>query len=150
HNRLSKRSTSANLPRLLIGVHVTRFATDEGFIRFDRARHLVDRASVHGVANALSHKPSGSLSNFQAASDFVRTDPILTIGQQPHRAEPLIQADGRILENRSNLDGELLLAVEAFPQKARLEKRKALGFATRACRTLRTPFCGSDDIEADL
>jgi hypothetical protein len=84
--------------------------------RFDPAGHFVNRAVVHRVTNPLKHEPRGLLRNFKSAAHFVAGDSVLTIGEHPHRAKSLVQSDGRILEDRADLNGVLFLAIPALPQ----------------------------------
>src|ERR1035441_10145318 len=47
----------------LVLVHISRFAADESFVRFDLAGEFVDSAHGQGMADAMIHKPSGFLSH---------------------------------------------------------------------------------------
>ena len=92
--------------RPLAGVHVAGLAPDEGFIYFHLPRNRsVKRHRLHGKAYALKHEPRGFLSYFHIAGDFVACDPILAVDDQPRCGKPLVQADRRIFEDRSNLPG---------------------------------------------
>ena len=56
--------------------------------------------------------------------DFVGTNAVLGIHNQPHRAEPFVQRDWTSLENRSDLNGKLLLgrAIIALPNLAAFQE----------------------------
>jgi hypothetical protein len=53
------------------------------------------------------------LANIDISCYFTGANPVFAIGQHPGSHEPFIQADRRILENGSDLDGELTLGVMA-------------------------------------
>src|SRR5581483_2078025 len=101
------------------------------------ASHLVDAARVHCVPDAVKHEPCGPLSNLQVASNLVGTYAVLAVGNQPHGTEPLVQADSGVLEDRADLDGNLLAATKARPEKPCLEKRQLLAAAFWALRAFR-------------
>ena len=63
-----------------------------------------------------------SVCDIQRTSQFVRANAILAIAEHPHRAEPFIEANSRILENRPDLAGELLPGFEARPYQACLQE----------------------------
>lgn len=137
HYSLSVWAAPVNLCSALSDVHVSRLAADEGFIRFDLSGHLVDASSVHRVPKALQHEPCGLLRDANSASDLVAAHSILAVGKQPHRAKPLVQSYRAVLENRADLNGELLFAVKALPHQARFEKREPFGLAAWTLRAVR-------------
>ena len=117
-------------------VHVARLAADVGFVHFDVAAQFaaaVVLVFLHGETNALEHEPCGLLRDADSASDFVRADAVLRVGDHPHARQPLIQAERGVLENRAGLEGELSLRVTglALPSVAGLVEidrlRPALG-----------------------
>jgi len=116
----------------LVGVHIAGLAADEGFIRFDLARELVECASVHRMTNPVEHEPCRLLRNVDVARDFIRANAVLAVGNQEHRAEPLVEADWRVFEDRPDLDGELFFAIQALPHQPCVEERGALALAARA------------------
>ena len=120
-----------DLSGVLTVVHVASLATDEGFIRFDRAGHLVDAPGTLCVANPVKHEPCRLLSYLKHSRDLVGRHAVLAIGQHPHRGKPLAQTDGRILENRAHFYAELLAAREAGPHQPCLEKRELLTLTAR-------------------
>jgi len=82
------------------------------------------------------------------AGNLVRTNSVLAVGKQPHSTEPFVQLDWRILEDRPDLNRELLPAFKASPRKTRLNKRQTLRRATRALRAFR-PFGLGNSIQAN-
>jgi hypothetical protein len=117
-------------------VHVPRFSADKSLIRFDGAGHFVEGSVVHRVTNSLQHEPSGLLSDSKATRDFVAANTVLAIRQHPHRCEPFIETNRRIFKDCPDLHGELLLAIQAFPHQARLEKRQPTTQAPGAERAI--------------
>jgi hypothetical protein len=128
-HRISAHRYSVPLP-----AHVSRLATDEGFVRFNRTSHLIDSAVVLRVPDTMQHEPRRLLSYLKCARDLVRTYSVLAVRQQPHCGEPLIESDGAILEDCPDVNRELLPAFQARPHQPRLEKRQAVRGATRAFR----------------
>jgi CheY-like chemotaxis protein len=93
-------------------VHVPRFSADEGFIRLDFATKFASEVLIlHCQADAMQHKPSRLLSDLHVSRNLVTADTVLAVGDHPHRHEPLIQSDCRILHDGSDLDGKLALGV---------------------------------------
>ena len=86
------------------------------------------------MANTLEHEPCRPLRHVDVPPNLVGANAVLAIGDQEHSAEPFIEPDGGIFEDRSHLDGELLFAVKALPYKARVEKRNPLRLALGATR----------------
>lgn len=122
---------------------VLRLAADVGFIDFDRSAitsaHLRKRTALHRFANAMEHEPCGLLSHSNSAMKFIARDAVLATANHPDSGHPLIEADRRILKNRPNLDGELLLAAVAEPEFPRFHKRVGIRAATRACNLVVRP-----------
>jgi len=134
---LSEGSATVDLSFPLGAVHIPCCTTDESLIGFDGARHLVNRSGVHGVADALVHKPCCLLGHSKRAPDLITGDSILAVPHHPHGREPLAKANRGILEDRTNLHGELLAAFEASPGETSLDKGQPFGFATRTFGTVR-------------
>src|SRR5207253_2122857 len=67
------------------------------------------------------HEPRGLLRDLHVARDLVGADAVLAVRKQPHREEPLVEADRRVLEHRADLARKLTLRVLrlALPQVAR-------------------------------
>jgi len=68
----------------------------------------------------VKHKPRRLLSDPDGLGDLATTDAILAIEDHPHGSEPLVQRDGGILHDGSDLDGELTLGMmgTALPDAA--------------------------------
>ena len=63
---------------------------------------------------------------------IIAGNPILAIGHHPEGSHPLIESDGRILEDRTYLERELLLAGIAIPNLASLDEGMLLPTTPRA------------------
>src|SRR5580658_3046273 len=97
YDLFTPRAASMYLFLALVPMHEACRAADEGFVRFDRARHLVDRSVVGSVANAVHHEPRGFLRDFEGLPDFVAGDSVLAVGHHPHGAKPFVESNGGIL-----------------------------------------------------
>src|SRR5438309_6929795 len=114
-------------------VHESRLAADERFINFNfrtGTAQLHKRFILQHKPNALKHEPSRLLSDAERASEFRRTDSILTVHKQPKCSHPFIKSKRRILKDGSDFERELLLASIAEPQAPRLDKRVLFRSAT--------------------
>src|SRR5712692_8724532 len=56
-------------------------------------------ARLESKPDAMEHKPRTLLSDAQCTVNLPRTDAVFAIRNHPHRAEPLIQRDRRILKD---------------------------------------------------
>ena len=92
-------------------VHVARLSPDESFINFDFPAQLSERTILQGKPNPMHHKPSGLLSDPEVTRHFIGTDSVFAIAQHPNCGKPLIEADGRVLEDGPDLDRELPLGM---------------------------------------
>lgn len=65
----------------------------------------------------MEHKPSSLLCNAKVAGDFVGTDSVLAVGDDPHCGKPLVEIDGGVFKDGSDLSGELFtrMLVLALP-----------------------------------
>ena len=72
---------------------------------------------------ALQHEPCRLLRDPKSAMNLHTGDTVLAIDQQPESSHPLIESKRRILENGSEFQAELLLALVAEPHAASLYKR---------------------------
>ena len=99
-------------------------AADVGLIDFNLSVHFAEEPVVrlHGQPDTMEHEPSGFLGNAEIAGQFVGADPVLAVHQHPHGRQPQGQLDRGVLEDRTDLDGELLPAVPALPDPAGLEE----------------------------
>jgi hypothetical protein len=84
-----------------------RFATDEGFVRFDFSVQLAAVLGLKRKPQTRQHEPRGFLGDTERARQFVTADAILAVGEQPERGKPLLKADSRILKDGSDLEREL-------------------------------------------
>ncbi len=116
----------------LRNVHVASLAADESLVRLDLASELDGGILMHDLTDAMQYEPSRLLGNSDAAVHLVARDAVLASTDHPNSHHPLIEAKGRILENGSDLEAELLLAPVAHPDTARLDKGVLLRPATGA------------------
>ncbi len=75
-------------------MHVAGKTADESLVNFDLAAQLSAVAILQSKSDAVSHEPSGFLSDAKPACDFVAADAVLVVGNHPHCGKPLIKADG--------------------------------------------------------
>ena len=150
YDLFTARSASVYLLFALMLMHEACRAADKGFIRFNRAGHLVDRSGMGRVANAVHHEPRGLLGDFESLPDLVGANAVLAVRHHPHGAEPFIQTNRRILEDRTDLNGELLLAVPALPDQPRSEVGSFLAGAARADGLTVGPLNSSNLVDAGL
>jgi hypothetical protein len=68
------------------------------------------------MTNAMSHEPRGFVGNIERAVELVTADAFLRLAQQESREPPFRQWNFRALENCTDGDGELTLAVVAVEQ----------------------------------
>ena len=117
HNRLALERASGDQMLSVLGelgpMHVFSLAADKCLVHFDIARERSFVILVHDLADAMEHEPCRLLCDANCAMYLIAGDAVFAVGKHPHRAHPLIKADGRVLEDRSNLERELLLAALA-------------------------------------
>jgi hypothetical protein len=94
---------------LFVLVHESGEAADKRFVYLKLASHFFKCAILHRLADSMQQEPTRLLCDAQVAGDLTRANAVLAIGDQPDRGEPLVQPDGRILEDGSDLGAELLL-----------------------------------------
>src|SRR6266851_2331291 len=63
----------------------------------------------------MQNKPSRLLSDSQIAANFIGANPVFAVDEHPQSGKPLVERDCTVLENRSDLDGELLVTLFALP-----------------------------------
>ena len=133
-NFFTLRPASGNLLVTLRFVHIPSLATDESLVYFNFATEFVEPSFLHGKTDAMVHKPSSLLSDFQSAMEFIGTDSILATDEEPRGAEPLLKGNRGILKNRSSLqrEGGSLMARVALPYALFGEPRDLIGAALRA------------------
>jgi hypothetical protein len=131
---LAVTTTAMDATRLNFLVHVASLATDKGFVALYFASQLAAGAFIlHRKANSMEHEPSGLLGDAESPVKFPGADPITVAGNHPHRREPFVQAEWRILKYGPDLDGELGQRVtsSALPYPARGDVANVLGAAAR-------------------
>jgi len=115
---------------------VLRVAANKGLIYFNRGIRATKRAIIsvgfHRLAYPMKHEPSRLLRDADRPRNLIAGDAIPAISEHPDDHHPLIQSDRAILEDRPNLQAELLLAAIALPNAARLDKGVTLGTTARA------------------
>src|SRR5258708_4292337 len=98
-------------------MHVLELAADKSLIHLDGAASVAkfeNRLVLDCKANAMQHEPCALLGYADISPNLVARNAILTVGKQPHCSEPLIQLQGRILEDGIHLDAVLLPAFPAL------------------------------------
>ena len=80
----------------------------------------------------MKHEPCRFLSDTERPRYLATGNAIAGVDDHPEGCHPLIHTKRRILKDRSNFDGELLVATTAEPETARLNEVIAVGSATRA------------------
>src|SRR5262249_54235859 len=115
-------------------VHVASLAADVGLVDFHTARQLAAGFILHRQTNPVQHEPCGLLGYTDCASQFITADAVLGIRNQPHRNEPLVEADRAVLHDGPDLHGELPLGVlfGTFPDAAFADEGHPLGAASGA------------------
>lgn len=131
HDGFILAARPSDLASLLIGVHIAPLAAHKV--------SSINAASCQSAADAMVEEPSSLLAHADHAMDFVRTDAVADVNNMPHSHEPHIQADWRILEYGSGLDGELTACMPraALPAVVPRHERNALAAATWALDTVR-------------
>ncbi len=117
HGGLVSSAGSGDAALTLGDVHVAGFTADESLIGLNRtavAAQLHHGAVLHSLANPMKHEPRGFLSDSQRPRNLAGANAVLRSGDEPHGREPLFEAQGRVLEDGSNLGGELALRVAAL------------------------------------
>jgi hypothetical protein len=145
-------TTSGLYPSLLPLVHVPKLAADKGLIRFDGAAKIVDRAVLHRETKTVQHEPRGLLSHAERPRDLVAAHAVLAIRDHPHSGEPLVQADGRVLKDGPDLDGELLTLVvlAASPHAPGRDERRTVAPAGWAAHVAVRPPQLNHEAKADI
>src|SRR4051812_20413575 len=119
-------------------VHVLEQAADKTLVSLHDAREfLTERLRFDGRTNPVQHEPCGLLSHTDVPVNLVRGHAVLAIGQHPNCHVPLAEADRRILKDRADADGELLLAALAAPHLARSNEARLRCVAQRAADAIR-------------
>ena len=122
HNSFARCTAACFVANFLVSVHILLLTADESLIRFNFALRAADLGfgskplcvQRQAKANAVHHEPCRLLGNSDGASNLVRADAVLAIGQKPNGSEPLVGGDRRILHDGADLRGELALWVYAL------------------------------------
>jgi hypothetical protein len=87
----------------------------------------------------MIHEPCSFLSDAQRPVHLVAADPVLAVGGHPDCGEPLPQVDRAVLEDGSDLGGELAtrMLLLAFPQTASRDEARIGAPAYRTTNTAR-------------
>ena len=113
-------------------MHLGRSSADIGFVAFYRTTRTATEFTLgfvlHGFTNPMQHEPCGVLPDAQSFTQFVAADSVFAVCQHPQSNHPLIEAERRVLKDRSDFNRELFLALVAKPDAASPNKR-VLGFA---------------------
>ena len=100
--------------------------TEIGFADFDNLTLAVDWGwvrTVHGLADAMAHEPSGLVSDLEHAVKLMSRGALLAPGHQFHDQNPLMQGDMAALKYGTLRDAELTAV------RAALEETRAVGVA---------------------
>ena len=87
---------------------------------------------MHDHPQTVEHEPCRLLGDADSAVNVVRANAIPAIRKHPESAKPFVQTDGRVLENGSHLQRELLFAVAAIPELPRFHEVVVIGLTTWA------------------
>src|SRR5713226_3952154 len=77
-DRLVLWSATMNVLPPFRGVHVARFAANEGFVHFDLATKEA-ATFLHRKTDSVTHEPRCFLSDAKVASDLIATNAVLTV-----------------------------------------------------------------------
>ncbi len=112
---LSTPPAPGDFAGVTVAVHVLGESANERVVYFGDPVHLLERAGLHGVADSVEHKPCRLLGDAEGASEFMRRDAVLAVGDEPDGGKPLVESERGVLEDRPDLERELLLAPLALP-----------------------------------
>ena len=132
---LSLHATVCNLLSALISVHESGRTADESFVHFyffAAPAESHEFLAVHCKAYTVHHEPSRLLRDSKGACDFIGTDSVRAVHNQPHGNHPLIHAERGVLKDGPDFYGELFLASLAEPKSACRDKRVFRRIAARA------------------
>jgi hypothetical protein len=146
------RATYNDSSMVNVGMHVTRFSADESFVNFDFAAASAEfqkRLSLHRQANPVKHEPRGLLGDAERTPNFVGTDSVLAVRNQPYCDEPFVETERRILKDSPDLCAELPMAVDtlALPLALIRKERHILPSASGADNAVR-PAQAHHELEA--
>lgn len=133
-----------------IPVHVAGLTANEGLVNLHLAFELLEGPRLHGESDPVEHEPRCLLGHTDRAGQFVGTDPVLGVDQEPQRGEPLAQTDRAILEDRAELDGELFFTGFALPDTAGREIRSLDTTALRTSGFTVRPAQVSNEVDGNI
>jgi hypothetical protein len=134
---------------LLVLMLEARFAANKSLVGLNLTRHrAVEVTDLHGKANAVRHEPRRFLSHAEVSRELVRRDALLESRVHPQRRKPLGEGDRRVLKDGALLDGELVLASLAAPQRARRNEAQFLGVTAHTLHAVR-PAKARNEVSAD-
>ena len=116
---------SVSLSNLLGLVHVAGLAADEGFVHFDFASgpaKFHECTSLQRQSNPMKHEPCRLLSNTERPRNLATANAIRAIDDHPKGCHPLVDSERGILKDRSDFDGELLIAPRQSQRLPRLDE----------------------------
>jgi hypothetical protein len=116
-------------------VHVPRFTAYKSFVRFTLTREQVlERSLMKSETDTMVEKPSRLLSDPKCAMNLITADSVLAANNEPHRHQPFVQSDRRVLHDCAGLTGELahVMLCAALPAVVLRKEHNLLASATRA------------------
>src|ERR1039458_6061086 len=115
-------------------VHVAGLASDEGFVYFNLPAQFSAALALLRESDPVQEEPCGFLSHAERPCDFTTADAVLAVQNHPGCGKPLIQTNGGILHDGSDLHGKLALvmSIAALPPQLILEETDLGATADRA------------------
>jgi hypothetical protein len=122
------------VPQAAILVHVPDSPVDESLIYLCFAAIAAKVLApvvvpVQSLSDPLQHEPCRLLSHSKGAVKLPTANPVLAVDQHPNGSHPLIQSQGRVLEDRAYFDRKLLFTGVAEPDTPGLDEGMLLGMA---------------------
>src|SRR6266849_4121162 len=153
HCGLVLGASLSNPATVFIGVHEACGTADESFVHFHFSAgtaHLEERTGLHRKTNPMEHEPCGFLSDAKSAANLVRANAVLAVRNHPNGHEPLVERQGRIFHDGSDLDGELPMVVDvlALPLPLILKEHGILASASGAGHNTIRPAQLDHELEA--
>lgn len=112
-------------------VHILGFAADKGFVNFDNARLKRIIARFNRFSDAMAKIPSRFVSNIQSAFELVGRNPFARFAQQIDSGKPFLKRQMRVMKNRVNRYGKLIIAGIANKLIAFIDARNFIGFTAQ-------------------
>src|SRR5258708_17278901 len=97
----------------------------------------------------MQHEPCAFLCDSQSAMNLPRRNTVLAVCEHPHSRQPLLQRDGRVLEDSSEFHRELPSAIAALESLLSLEVVRLLSETGRTLCAIRPAPLGYS-VNADL